>query len=254
MTKPLLVANWKMNPATMREAVLLAKKIEAGIEKRAHVSCVVAPPSPFLQEIKLILGKAKLGAQDAFWEGVGPYTGAVSWRQLKTLGVRYAIVGHSERKTHFSETDEIINKKVRSLLGNGMHAILCVGEKERAGNEIPDTVRKQLEIALADVKKDVLRGLIIAYEPVWAISTMPDARPDTPENAFQAKIFIRTVLAKLYGKECAERIPILYGGSVHAGNIISFLRQGKMEGALVGGASLKAAEFIKIIHLAASLR
>lgn len=251
MSKKLIIANWKMNPATAREAILLAKKIEAGVVKKARVSVVIAPPFPFIPEVRLVIKKARIGAQDAFWEGAGPYTGAVSWRHLQALGVHHVIVGHSERRIYLGETDEMVQKKVRALLENGMSPILCVGEKERMGNEIPDVVRDQLNTALAGVKKDVITNLVIAYEPVWAISTMSGAHPDTPDNAFRAAVFVRHVLTKLYGRERAENIPVIYGGSVNAANIFSFLKEGKMEGALVGGASLKPKEFVNIIRAAA---
>lgn len=253
MRKSLIIANWKMNPATARAAVLLAEKIEAGIVKKTRVSVVVAPPFPFISEVRSVIKKARIGAQDTFWEDAGPYTGAVSWRHLKTLGVNHVIVGHSERRIHLGETDEMVQKKVRALLENGMRPILCVGEKERIGNEIPDVVRDQLNIALAGIKKNLVANLVIAYEPVWAISTMPGARSDTPDGAFRAVIFVRKVLAELYGSEYAKSIPVIYGGSVNAANVSSFLQEGKMEGALVGGASLNPKEFVEIVHAAAKI-
>ena len=250
MRTPLIIANWKSNPSRPEDAVSLVKKIEDGVRNMRGINVVIAPPFLFLQAVKSVQEKTKLGAQDSFWKDAGPYTGAVSWRHLKAVGAHSVIVGHSERKIYFGETDEIINKKVKSLLGNAMRVILCVGEKERLGGEIPDIVREQLEAALAGVPKDALPNLTVAYEPVWAISTTSGARPDTPKNAFQVAVFIRKILTGLYGKASSEKVRIIYGGSVNSGNILPFLRDGKMEGALVGSASLNPKEFIKIIHTA----
>lgn len=254
MHKPLIIANWKMNPATFAEAVLLARKIERGLAGIRGVEVVIAPPFPFLMEVGRVLKKSKLGSQDIFWADIGPYTGEVSWRQLKEVGAEYAIIGHSERKLHIGENDEMINKKVRAALEHGVSPVLCIGERERAGNDIPGTVGEQLKNALRGVKKSFLKGLIVAYEPVWAISTMPGARPDTPDNAFRALVYIRKTITRLYGRTAGETVRIIYGGSVKAGNIASFLREGKMEGALVGGASLDPKEFVKIVRIAASNR
>ena len=170
---------------------------------------------------------------------------------LKSAGAEYVIIGHSERKIYLGETDEVINKKLKAALGAGLTPILCVGERERGvDDEIPNIVEEQIKKALEGINKSKLKKIIIAYEPVWAISTTPGSKPDTPDNAFRAFIFIRKVLADLYGRKTAGEVKIIYGGSVNSGNISGFIKEGKMEGTLVGGASLDLTEFIKIIELA----
>lgn len=242
----LIIANWKSNPDSPGRAVLLAQKIERSIYSR-DAEVVVAPPFPFLIPVGKVLKKAKLGAQNVFWEDTGPYTGEVSWRHLKHCRASYVIVGHSERRIHLGETDEMINKKVLALLLHGPKPVLCVGEHERESNEIPAIVGHQMKSALAGVKKQQVKNLTIAYEPVWAISTMPGARTVTPDNAFRAMVYIRRILSDLFGRALAEKVRIIYGGSVGAENISVFLREGKMQGALVGGASLDPREFALLL-------
>ena len=147
-SKPILIANWKANPRTLREALALAKKIELAASKQRRVEVVIAPPFPFLSAVGLALKRAKIGSQDAFWKDTGPYTGEVSWHQLKEIGVRYVIVGHSERRIFLGESDEMINKKTRVLLEQGLTPILCVGERERRDNEMSETIAHELTRAL----------------------------------------------------------------------------------------------------------
>lgn len=253
MRKPLIIANWKANPDSPGRALLLAQKIERGISSIRNSEVVIAPPFPFIPLVGGVLKRVKLGAQDAFWAD-GPYTGEVSGRQLKNIGVQYVIIGHSERRIHLGETDELINKKVRALLEHGMSPVLCIGERERSEVAIPAIVGEQLKKALEEVRKSHLKNLVVAYEPIWAISTMPGARPDTPDNAFRAMVYIRKIIAGLYGSKAAGVVRIIYGGSVNDKNIVSFLRDGKMEGALVGGASLRPDEFISIMKKAAKVK
>ncbi|MDP3778523.1 MAG: triose-phosphate isomerase [bacterium] len=254
MKKSLIVANWKMNPDAPGRAALLANKIERGIARVRNVDVVLAPPFPFLLPIAAVVKKAKVGAQDVFWQDGGAYTGEVSWHQLKHLKVEYVIVGHSERRYVLNETDEMINKKVRALLENGMIPILCVGERERTGNDIPDVVGVQIKAALEGIKKNLLKKLVIAYEPVWAISTTPDARPDNPEDAFRAMMYIRKVVADFSNRAIADAVRVIYGGSVHAKNIEGFLKEGGMQGALVGGSSLDSSEFSEMVAIASRVK
>ncbi len=247
MAKSLVVANWKMNPASIKEAVLLARKVESGTLRQGNVEIVVAPPFPFLIQVGSILKRARLGAQDISGFAGGLYTGEVSGRQLRSLKVSHAIIGHSERKIHLGETDVMINRKVRLALKQGIKPVLCVGERERQGRDIPAVVGEQLRNALGGISPQSVKKVIVAYEPVWAISTMPGAKPDTPDSAFRAKVYIRRVLTQIYKRTIAERVPIIYGGSVNSKNIGGFMSEGKMEGALVGGASLNPREFIKIV-------
>ena len=248
--KPLIVANWKMNPDAPGRAALLANKIERSLARIRNVEVVIAPPFPFLLPIAAVVKRARLGAQNVFWQDIGPYTGEVSWHQLKHIRVEHVIVGHSERRQFCGETDEMIHKKIVVLLENNMMPILCVGEREREGDDIPEIVGAQIKAAVAGIKKGVIKKLVIAYEPIWAISTTAGARPDTPANAFRAMMYIRKIVSSLYGRVAAEEMRIIYGGSVHAKNISGFLEEGHMQGALVGGASLDAMEFAEIIRIA----
>ena len=248
--KKIIIANWKSNPDTVNEAITLATHAEQAARSVRNVEVVIAAPFPFLVPLVRALKRVRLAAQDTFWAG-GPYTGEVSWRQLKNLGIAYSVVGHSSRRIYAGETNAMINKKVTALLEHGMTAILCVGESEREGNEVPAVVGEQLTAALAGVKKTLVKNLIVTYEPVWAISTQPDAHPDTPDNAFRALVYIRKVLSDLYGRKIADSVLIIYGGSVNPGNVKGFLTEGNMAGALVGGASLKPHEFEEIIRIAA---
>ncbi len=248
--KPLIVANWKMNPATLGQALTLAEKTEIIVSRLKAVEVVLAPPYVFIPSVKDVIKKAKMGSQDAFWEESGPYTGQISWRALKNMGVSHVIIGHSERKKYAGETDDAINRKMRALLAGGMKVILCIGEDERVGGEIPRIIEEQLIHALSGVKKDILSGLAIAYEPVWAISTNSGSSPDTPDNAFRTMLYIRKVLSRMYGRKEADNVRVIYGGSVSSRTIKAFLTEGNMQGALVGKASLDPEEFGKIVSIA----
>lgn len=246
MSKFLIVANWKMNPDAPGRAKLLAQKIESSVSGKKN-EVVITPPFLFLEGIGKVLKKTKLGAQDTFWTDVGPYTGEISWHQLKHFKVVYVIVGHSERRINLGETDEMINRKVKAALENGISPILCIGERERSGKEIPAIVGEQLKSALKGVTKNLLKNLVVAYEPVWAISTTSGARPDTPDNAFRASLYIRKIVSGLFDQKSAKNVRVIYGGSVNSQNVSSFLKEGRMQGALVGGASLNPQEFSKIL-------
>ena len=248
LVKPLIIANWKMNPASVREASALADHTEAAVRAAKNVEAVVAPPFPYFHAVKNEIRYVKLGAQNVWWTDEGPYTGEVSWRQLKQFGVQYVIVGHSERRIHAHEGDVMINRKIHVLLEHGIAPILCIGEQERESNNIPETVGAELKAALENVKRSMIKKLIVAYEPIWAISTTSGSKPDTPANAFQAMVFIRKVISSLYGRAESDGVRVIYGGSVKASNIVSFLVEGKMQGALVGGASLKPKEFREILR------
>jgi triosephosphate isomerase len=259
----LLIANWKSNPETTVEAGKLARTIARETRSAArNVEIVLCPPFIFLELVSKTLNpkpytlNPKLGAQDAFWSS-GPYTGEVSIRQLKKIGVKYVIVGHSERRRYLNESDEIINRKLRAVLDAGMNAILCVGEpKLESGvknyelriKRAKAYVRKQLEKDLRGIHNSQFKlhnSLIIAYEPVWAIGT---GLADSPEHAAEMAKFIKSFLTS---KPYMLSPKILYGGSVTAKNAGEFLSFPEIAGALVGGASLNIREFKKIIGLAA---
>jgi triosephosphate isomerase (TIM) len=239
--KKLIIANWKMNPATEKEAVRLARSED-------FKNVVIAPPFPYLSAVKRVLKKSALGAQDVFWEKDGAYTGGVSAGQLKKMGVKYVIIGHSERRS-LGETDEIINKKVKTALKEGLKVILCVGEPKRgAGNRKQELkkaksyIRRQLQKDIKGISKnkDQMSNIIVAYEPIWAIGT---GRADKPNKTVEMVEFIKRLMVISY----KLRIKVLYGGSVKARNAARFLGQMEIDGALVGGASLKPAEFRKIV-------
>ena len=239
----LVVANWKLNPETEGGAIGLARLVDAK-------NVVIAPPLVFLSVIKKVLKKAKLGAQDVFWEEKGAYTGEVSSTQLKNIGVKYIIIGHSERRA-LGETDETINKKLKAALVTGLIPILCVGEPIRREKGKEDRGKRTGQYIKNQLKKD-LKGLssfhsspsslIIAYEPIWAIGT---GESDSPENAARTAYFIKNFSLSTFHFSPK----VLYGGSVNAQNAKQFLEKKEIDGFLVGGASLKPEEFKKIIKL-----
>ena len=238
MNNKIIIANWKMNPSTLEEAIQLAK--ESDVE-----GLVICPPFPFLEEIKKTIKKAKLGAQDLFWAPSGAYTGEVSAKELKNLGVEYVIVGHSERRQNFGETDEMVAKKIKAAADAGLAPILCVGETraERENNKTQEVIERELKIGLSLIEnlKFKIGNLIVAYEPIWAIGT---GTPDTPENMIEIAKFIRSQMSDV-------GCQILYGGSVTGENVEKFLCHKEINGALVGGASLLGEQIKKIAAIAA---
>lgn len=237
----LLVANWKSNPHNVASAIKLAKSID-------KKGVVIAPPYPFLEQAGKAVKYAELGAQDVFWEDIGPYTGEVSWHQLKHLKVKYVIIGHSERRRNLVETDELINKKVKAAVKAGINVILCVGEPLNIRNRGKEAAKRFIKNQLTKDLKGVSKTnnkLIVAYEPVWAISTEKGSKPDTPEDAVEMIKFIKELLNTLYS---IPNVKVLYGGSVTAKNARSFLERKEINGALVGGISLLPLEFRKVIN------
>ncbi len=244
MRVPLIAGNWKMN-TTVREATELVKAMRPGLDQIDNVDKVVCPPFISLAVVReLIRGSSiKLGAQNIYFEEKGAYTGEVSPLMLADL-CEFVIIGHSERRQYFNETGEIVNKKIQAALQAGLKPILCVGERleENEAGRTREVVTRQLMSSLAAI--DSIDGLVIAYEPVWAIGT---GRAATGEQANETIGLIRHGVAELYGKEIARDLRILYGGSVTAGNAAEFVNQSEIDGALVGGASLKASEFLSIV-------
>ena len=247
MHKSIIIANWKLNPGTASEARLLFSAVKKGVAGIRNAEVVVCPPFVYLPALSEIRRAASLGAQDCFWEDKGAYTGEVSSSMLKEFGVTHVIVGHSERRNWLGETDEMIARKIKAVLKEKLMPVLCVGERERdSSGDIPVVVEEQICAALSGLKKGEFKNGIIAYEPVWAIGT---GRPDTPDDAARAAIFIRKIVKKVLGKTAGEGVRIIYGGSVNAKNAASFILKDirGMEGMLVGGASLKADEFVQIV-------
>lgn len=252
MGKKLIIANWKMNPSSEREAERMLRAAAASAQRHRHIRIVVAPPFPYLSCARRQHSRAaiQLAAQDVFWEEGGAYTGEVSPTMLKKLGVSHVILGHSERREHLGETNTMINRKVRAVLKAGLSVILCVGEKERSpdGNIFSDFVKTELIEGLVGVGRNMLPGLIIAYEPIWAVGAGKKA--DSPDNFFAMTIFIRRTLLDVMGSRAVNALPIIYGGSVTAKNAAGFFAAEGASGVLVGRASLDAKEFAAIIEAA----
>jgi len=245
--KLFVVGNWKLNPASF----LKAKELFNGVKKQAlkipEVTTVVIPPYLFIPEFSRFIKPegVKLGAQDIFFEEVGPFTGEISATLLSDFAVKYVIIGHSERRA-LGETDEQVNKKVKAALKKKITPIICVGEKERdSDGAFFAGIETQIKALTEGVDRKYLTKIIIAYEPIWAIGTGKTA---TASDVKEMQIFIFSVLTKLFDRKTAEKIPLLYGGSVKSGNAKILHEEGGMNGFLVGGASLKADEFIKIAN------
>jgi len=244
--KKIIIANWKMNK-TAEEAVGFARKLKRKIKSKADV--VICPGFTALHAVSKELknSKIKLGAQNMFYEEKGAFTGEISPKMVKGL-VEYVILGHSERRAYFNESDKDINKKIKTALKNKIGPILCVGEtlKQRRGGKTKIIVKKQLEKCLEGLKKEEFLKIIIAYEPIWAIGTGLNA---TPEQAEKVHAFIRTFLCKKTGKKNSKNIRIIYGGSANPKNIKALVSMHDIDGALVGGASLDVNLFAKVINL-----
>lgn len=230
-----------MNPLTVDEAGDLAKKID-------NENSVICPPFPFLASVSKVIKKAKLGAQNIFWENKGAYTGEVSGLMLKEFGVEYAIIGHSERRRHLGETDEMISRKLKVAIENNLIPILCVGEtlEQRKANKVEEVIKFQLQKDLSMIQDSrfKIHELIVAYEPIWAIGT---GIPCEPEEAARIHKFIKKFINDFGFK--IQDLRIVYGGSVDGANIGGFLKYDEIEGALVGGASIKGSEFQKILEI-----
>jgi triosephosphate isomerase len=245
---PFIAGNWKMNKTT-GEAVELVKQLKASLSGVAGVEVAVAPPFTALQAVQKELegSSIRLAAQNLFWEEKGAYTGEISPLMLKELGCRYVIIGHSERRQFFGETDEAVNKRMRAALHQGLNPILCIGEtlKEREEERAFAVIGKQLQGGLRGITEEEMEKVVMAYEPVWAIGTGKTA---TPEQAEEVHQFIRRSLRDFYPGGIAEGIRIQYGGSVTPDNVKGLMSQKDIDGALVGGASLRPDTFSKIVR------
>ena len=249
---PLIVGNWKMH-ANHLEAIQMVQKLSYRLDPDDYdrVEVVVAPPFTALRSVQVVIGqdhmRIGLGAQDVYWKDEGPFTGEVSAPMLAKLAVAHVIVGHSERRQHFGETDETVNKKVKAVLSSDMAAIVCVGEslEQREAGQAEDVVVRQVKGALARISSEKAAGLAIAYEPIWAIGTGRTALPD--DAAVIAEI-IRDTVRNQTDSGSAEAVRILYGGSVNPGNIKDFMAKRHIDGALVGGASLDPDKFAAVVR------
>ena len=251
MLKKIIIGNWKMNPFGSKNALKIFGDIKKGAKKFPNIITVIAPPAIFIPQLKSsITQTCLLGGQDAYFDDIGAYTGAISAKMLKNFGVSHSIVGHSEARAR-GDNDEIVNKKVLSILKNGMVPVLCIGEKTRTDDHWHfHIVKEQIEKAFANVGKNVLKKIIIAYEPVWAIGKNA-IREATPEECREMIIFIRRVLTDMYGAKEVNQVAIIYGGSVTSDNhCLEFLKISGADGFLVGHDSLNPKHFLKIIETA----
>ena len=250
--KTYVVGNWKLN-FNVGEASIYLHKLLKSLPNYRDVEIVVAPSTLALQPLSLQIDrhKMKLAAQNGFYRDYGAFTGEVSFSQLKGL-VDYALIGHSERRYVLKEDDKMIQKKVAAALRNKIKPILCIGEteSERAFGETADAIRDQLLGGLGEVSDDDLEKVIIAYEPVWAISSTKGAKMAAPEEIAGVVSLIRKILTETYGKESAKKVAVLFGGSVTPANAGAYLTIPGVNGVLVGGASLILREFIDIIDIA----
>lgn len=256
MNRKLIAGNWKMN-LSYKDAEILAKDIMEKLDQRLlqKIEVLICPTFVSLGIVNKTIKSSgiKLGAQNVYFENDGAYTGEISASILRSVGCEYVIIGHSERRTYLHETNKIINKKIKKALEFELKPIVCVGEtfQEREDEIYEGVVEKQINEALLEISEELIKHIAIAYEPVWAIGTGLIA---TPEQASDMHSYIRKVIEKLYNKKISEYILILYGGSVNEANSKEMLSAGGIDGALVGGASLKADEFTAIINIASNIK
>lgn len=246
--RPIMAGNWKMN-LLVAEAESLVKALIAGMDGTEEVDVVVAPPFTSLFPVAKVLAGSPiaLAAQNLHWDDFGAYTGEICAKMLKDLGCQYVIIGHSERRQYFNETNQTVGKRLKAVLQEGMVPIFCVGEvlEERKGGQTLAVVEKQIREGLEGISIKRAGEMVVAYEPVWAIGTGETATPDQAQDVHAA---IRKVIKDLYGEEVAEGIRIQYGGSVKPDNVRTLMSQPDLDGALVGGASLKTESFLGIVR------
>jgi triosephosphate isomerase len=251
MRSPFVAGNWKMNTTTTEAEKLVLEMLDK-LDRIKGVEKVLCPPFVSLVAVNMMLQNSsiKLGAQNMYFETEGAYTGEISPVMLSEL-CEFVILGHSERRWYFGETDEIVNKKVKATLANKLQPILCVGERleEKEAGKTQDVINRQVTGALQGLEP--ISNLVIAYEPIWAIGT---GKAASGEQAAATIQFIRDVLTKLWNKSIAQGLRILYGGSVNSSNITEFISHPEIDGALVGGASLKAEEFVSIVEQTAEIK
>ena len=247
MRKPFIAGNWKMNK-TKAEAIALAKELVSELKNKSG-QYIIAPSFTNLDSVSQILlgSNIMLAAQNVAIAESGAYTGEVSAEMLKSVGVQAVIVGHSERRDMYGETDEVVNAKIKLLLKNNLKVIFCIGEQleTRENGEAEKYCALQIEKGLQGISAEDMQQIIIAYEPVWAIGTGKTA---TPEDAESMHSFLRQKLATLYSQDVADSVSILYGGSMNASNAQELLKQPNIDGGLIGGASLKAESFVQICN------
>jgi triosephosphate isomerase (TIM) len=247
MRRPIIVGNWKMHKTTA-EAVALVNALRAAVAQVPDVDIGVGPPYTALMVVAEALRGSAIfvAAQNMHWEPQGAFTGEISAAMLTDVGCTRVIIGHSERRQYFAETNATVNKKLQAALNARLDPIMCIGEtlEQREGNATFSVLEQQIRQGLLEITAEAMSRLVIAYEPIWAIGTGKTA---TPDQAQEVHAFIRGLLGELYGKALADAMRIQYGGSVNAGNIQALMSQPDVDGALVGGASLEASSFAQIV-------
>lgn len=238
-----------MNPSSLKKAKELFNSVKNALKNIKNAEVVICPPFVYLAQLnpKPYILSPKFGAQDCFWEQTGAFTGEISPAMLKSIGCQYVILGHSERRQYFQETDEIINRKIKTAVAVKIKPIFCIGESQKERNEgkTPDVLRAQIEKGLEKVSKKEIKNVIIAYEPVWAIGSGKFCPID---EVHTMGLLIRKILTNLYNRNTSESVQILYGGSINSDNAPGYVREARMQGLLVGGASLDSREFIRIVR------
>ncbi|TXT59714.1 MAG: Triosephosphate isomerase [Promethearchaeota archaeon] len=250
MRKFIIGGNWKMNRGTPQAAKDMLEEFIRLVREINNVDIFIAPPFTSLGGASILLNtNIKIGAQNMYFEDTGAFTGEISAKFLKTLNVEYIILGHSERRNIFKETDEMINKKLKKALEEGLKPVVCIGEhlEEREAGNTKNVIKRQMEGTFKDLKKEQIIRTVIAYEPIWAIGT---GRTATPQQADEVHAYIREILEKTYDANTASSIRIQYGGSVKPNNARELFEMENIDGGLVGGASLEAASFAAIIKAA----
>lgn len=254
MNKKIVIGNWKMNPVSVKEAERLFSSVNKSTTSLKKTEVVICAPFIYLEKLKKLSKKLSLGAQDAFMGDTGPFTGEVSSEMLYNLGVKYVLIGHSERRA-IGEDNILINKKLKAALSSSITPILCVGEKERDENhEYFNVVKMQIKECLLGVNKTLFPKIIIAYEPVWALSSTSGRRDATAFDSSEMVIFIRKVLSDLSTPDIANKMRIIYGGSVNDRDARDFLQNGGVDGVLPGKASLDPKKFVEIVKIAESIK
>ncbi len=255
MSKKIVVGNWKMNPRNAKEAEKLFSTVAKNLPSVKKTEVIICAPFLYLERLsKIRTSKISLGAQDAYGGEVGPFTGEVSSEMLSSLGVKYVLMGHSERRA-LGETNELINRKIKGVIASGLTPILCVGESERDENhEYFNLVKTQLKECLAGVSKNLISKVVIAYEPVWALSSTANRKDATAHDSNEMAIFIRKVLSDISSPAVAGSVRIIYGGSVNERDAGEFLAHGGVVGVLPGKASLDAKKFTEIVRVAENLK
>lgn len=249
--KKIIIMNWKMNPVSEKEAKEIFIETKKVATKLNSTQTIICPPSLFIQGFtkNLKKGNFSVGAQDVFWNNKGSHTGEISPLMLRGLGVKYVILGHSERRLK-GETSEVVNLKVKEAIKSGLVVILCIGESERdSDGRYLSFIRDEITKSLRGISKKNMKNVIMAYEPIWAVGKK-SKRADNPENLFEMVIFIKKALSEIFGKEVAMKTLVLYGGSVNEKNTKEFLENGKVDGLLIGRASLQKEKIKEILKIA----